>query len=144
MSDPMEMVGGWTGRAKTMTGQPSRELLGWIQSIHFEHMDELFESAIADFGEDEVRSHLAELAEWTGREIARSVSWDQIEQFLGMAGSNWNLKWLRQQARENPSWMHILDCVIVDAPQCYLEEILPEWGQSAMRVGATAGSGASR
>jgi hypothetical protein len=144
MSNAMETVGGWTGRSKTMTGQPSRELLGWIQSIHLENMDELFGNALADFGEDEVRSHLAELADWTAAEVARRVAWDQIEAFLGMAGSNWNLKWLRQQAQENPSWGEILDCVMVEAPECYFEELLPAWGQSAEGVGSTPGSGTSR
>jgi len=144
MSDPMEMVGGWTGKHKSMHGQPSRELLGWIQSIHFEDMDSLFGNALADFGEDEVRAHLAELADWTAREIARRVAWDQIDEFLGMAGSNWNLKWLRQQAQENPAWTQILDLVTVEAPEYYFEEILPEWGQSQCEVGSTPGSGVSR
>jgi hypothetical protein len=135
----LERAGSMSG-----SGQPSRELLGWIQSIHFENMGELFDNALTDFGEDEVRAHLAELADWTGRQVARMMPWSEVDDFLQMAGSNCNLCWLRQQARENPAWAALMECVTVEAPQHYFEEMLPGWGQSETGIGATAGAGVSR
>jgi hypothetical protein len=134
-----QSAGGAAQASNDVTGQFVR----WVQSFFLENMDALFGLAISEFGRDEVRSHLAELADWSaGRLTHRAAA--EIGRFLEGAGSDFNLDSLRSRVQDNASWGQILVCLTQEAPAYHDSDLMPKYGQSSRKVGASAGSGDSR
>jgi hypothetical protein len=131
-------------QSTTASGPVNDRFTRWVQSFFYENVEQLFGQAISDFGADEVRSHLAELADWSAHRITRGVQPEEIQGFLDAARDNWDIGDLRKRAQAQPAWAQILVCLTQEAPLHYHGEILPQYGQGSEEVGASSGSGASR